>query len=308
MIDTRLQTLRVLRAEGTVTATALALHLTPSTVSQQLKQLARETGVRLLAADGRRVRLTPAAEILLSHADVLYAQWERARTDLAAHTEGELGELRMCGIGTAMASLIVPAAARLRRDHPRLVTRLSSSESDECFGKLLADEVDVAVVVPREGNPTATDPRFDQEALLDDPEDLVLPTDHRWADRDGVELAEAARESWIGMPECRDQHLVMTAATAAAGFTPCVAHHASEWGSVAALVSHGFGIAMLPRMAQIPTQWPVVRVPIVGAVTPRRRLFSCVRAGSGGRAEVGHGLAALRDIAAARAEPVALSR
>ncbi len=60
MIDPRLQTLRVLHEQGTVTATARVLHLTPSTVSQQLRQLAAQLGVQLLEPDGRRVRLTPA--------------------------------------------------------------------------------------------------------------------------------------------------------------------------------------------------------------------------------------------------------
>ncbi|MFJ9082900.1 LysR family transcriptional regulator [Streptomyces sp. NPDC102384] len=67
MIDPRLQALRVLRAEGTVTATAAVLHLSPPTVSQQLRQLSGELGLKLLEPVGRRVRLTPAALALVDH-------------------------------------------------------------------------------------------------------------------------------------------------------------------------------------------------------------------------------------------------
>ncbi|HEV7628208.1 MAG TPA: LysR family transcriptional regulator, partial [Streptomyces sp.] len=43
MIDLRrLRVLRALAEHGTVTATAAALHLTPSAVSQQLRLLARD--------------------------------------------------------------------------------------------------------------------------------------------------------------------------------------------------------------------------------------------------------------------------
>ncbi|MEV5296451.1 LysR family transcriptional regulator [Amycolatopsis methanolica] len=53
MIDLRrLSVLRVLAEHGTVTATADALHLTPSAVSQQLRLLAEEVGVELLRATG----------------------------------------------------------------------------------------------------------------------------------------------------------------------------------------------------------------------------------------------------------------
>ncbi|MFI9079181.1 LysR family transcriptional regulator [Streptomyces sioyaensis] len=74
MIDPRLQTLRVLHELGTVTATAEALHLTPSTVSQQLRQLSARLG--LLEPAGRNVRLTPAALALVEHADALFLRWE----------------------------------------------------------------------------------------------------------------------------------------------------------------------------------------------------------------------------------------
>ncbi|MGW7716565.1 LysR family transcriptional regulator [Streptomyces chartreusis] len=57
----KLQILRTLRERGTVTATAEALRMTPSAVSQQLTNLAKQVGVPLLEAHGRRVRLTDAA-------------------------------------------------------------------------------------------------------------------------------------------------------------------------------------------------------------------------------------------------------
>ena len=52
----KLRILRTLRDRGTVTATAEALRMTPSAVSQQLTNLAGQLGVRLLEAQGRRVR------------------------------------------------------------------------------------------------------------------------------------------------------------------------------------------------------------------------------------------------------------
>ncbi|CNF54681.1 Probable transcriptional regulator%2C LysR family [Mycobacterium tuberculosis] len=61
----------MLRERGTVTAAADALPLTPSTVSQQLRQLAKEPGGGLLEAQGRRVRLTAAAHTALRHADAV---------------------------------------------------------------------------------------------------------------------------------------------------------------------------------------------------------------------------------------------
>lgn len=56
----RLRILRELADRGTVGATAEAMNVTPSAVSQQLKTLQEELGVVLVEKSGRGVRLTEA--------------------------------------------------------------------------------------------------------------------------------------------------------------------------------------------------------------------------------------------------------
>lgn len=298
MIDPKLQTLRVLRTHGTVTAAALALHLTPSTVSHQLKQLAAETGLRLLEPNGRRVRLTPAAELLLEHADVLYAQWERTKVDLAALADGEIGGLRLCGLASTVSAFIAPAAKRLREARPGLRLHLAAVESDEAFGLLESGDADIAVINPTDATPPPSDPRFEQQFLMDDPEDLLVPVGHRLADRESVQLIEAADEEWISMPGCIDQEQLLLSSAKAAGFAPDIAHRADHWGTVSGLVCTGFGVTLISQLMPIPAGHEVVRVPIHGNPVPTRRLFTAVRRGSTEQPAIARGLAAIREEAA----------
>ena len=70
MIDVRrLRVLRAVAQHGTLAAAAEELHLTPSAVSQQLAALEREVGQPVVERQGRGVRLTGAAEVLVGHAD-----------------------------------------------------------------------------------------------------------------------------------------------------------------------------------------------------------------------------------------------
>ena len=64
----KLRLLHELDRRGTIAATAEAMYLTPSAVSQQLAGLAREVGVPLLERRGRTVVLTGQARVLLAHA------------------------------------------------------------------------------------------------------------------------------------------------------------------------------------------------------------------------------------------------
>ncbi|MEC4014748.1 LysR family transcriptional regulator [Streptomyces sp. H27-D2] len=298
MIDPRLQTLRVLREKGTVTATAEALHLTPSTVSQQLRRLSAQLGVALLEPVGRRVRLTTAAVTLLGHADALNALWERAAADLAAHRDGEAGQLRISGVATALAAVIAPAAEKLRRRHPQLTLHLTEDAGENRFELLLARQTDIAVVIPTPTGPPPDDPRFEQRPLLEEPQDLLVPAGHPFADRDGVELAEAASETWIRAGDPHDQHQLLLTTCAAAGFTPRVAHNAVDWSAIASLVAHGFGVCLVPRLAPVPQHYSVTRVRLRGEPAPARRLIACVRRGSDRQAPVARGLAALQEAAA----------
>ncbi|MER5439468.1 LysR family transcriptional regulator [Streptomyces sp. NPDC002790] len=301
MIDPRLQTLRVLHEQGTVTATARVLHLTPSTVSQQLRQLAAHAGVELLEPDGRRVRLTPAALALIRHADALFARWERARAELATYCNEEAGRLRFTGAATAIAALMAPAARSLRDEHPRITVEIGEDHAEDRYELLMTERADIAVAIPAPGGPAHNDARFTQLPLLEEPLDVLVPPGHPFATRTGgIELAEAAEETWIRAGDPLDQEQLLTAAGVAAGFTPRTAHAAVDWHAVAALVTHGLGIALVPRLA--PVSLELVRVPLRGAPAPVRRFVACVRRGSEDHPVIARGLAALRRAAADRAD------
>jgi DNA-binding transcriptional LysR family regulator len=292
MIDLRrLHVLRMLDEHRTVTAAAAALHLTPSAVSQQIRLLGRDVGVELLERVGRGVRLTPAARVLLGHTDRLYTEWERVLAAASAAPAG--GVLRLCGFPTALAALLAPAAADLR--DAGVAAEVTEAGNAECFALLLAGDADIAVVLPAPDAPPRDDPRFDQQPLLHDPFDLVVPAGHPLASVAGVDLAAAADEPWIGADRGDDSAIVM-AACSAAGFAPRIAHGAKEWNSVVALVSLGFGVCLMPRLAPIPAHHRVVRIPLDGA--PSRAVLTCVRRGSREQPAIVRGLAALTAVGA----------
>ncbi|MFC4565354.1 LysR family transcriptional regulator [Nocardiopsis mangrovi] len=301
MLDLRrLRVLRAVHHHGTVTAAAESLHLTPSAVSQQIRQLSRDLGVPLLEPEGRRIRLTSAAHVLLRHADAMTTRWEQALADLAAHAEGETGPLRMCGYPTGVSTLLAPATALLRRTHPAMDVSVAEAESAESFDLLLAGAADLALVVPEPGFPPVDDGRFDQRLLVDDPQDLLVPAGHPLAGRAFVRLADTAHEDWVAShrPDC-DHGRMVQVACAAAGFTPRIVHHAADWIAVTALVCSGLGISLVPRLLPLAAEHDVVRVRLSGEVRPARSILTVVRSGADQHPAIRRGMAALHEIARA---------
>src|SRR3984957_20709514 len=124
----KLKLLSELDRRGTIAATAEALHLTPSAVSQQLAGLARELGVPLLERRGRTVVLTGQGRLMLEHAQNMRELAERTRAALDAWAGGTVGFVRVGGLSTAITALVAPAVAQLRQDRPGLTVRVSERD------------------------------------------------------------------------------------------------------------------------------------------------------------------------------------
>ncbi|GLY71097.1 LysR family transcriptional regulator [Amycolatopsis taiwanensis] len=299
MIDRRLRVLRAIERHGTVTAAAEVCRLTPSAVSHQIQALSRELGVTLLEPVGRGVRLTAAARTLLAHGETLAAQWEQARADLAAHRTGGVGgTLRFCGFSTAAAAVVPQAMAQLRRDHPALRLHLRETEPARSFDLLAADDTDIAVVVATPDIPAATDGTFDQHVLYDEPLDMLVGPEHPVVGRADIALSELASDPWIGSNPGRAYHQLVTLACTSAGFVPNIAHYADEWDTGAALVARGFGVALVPRLAELPARHDTRRVPVGAPPVPIRRVIAAIRAGSREQPAIAAGLAVLRQVCA----------
>ncbi|MPY81283.1 MAG: LysR family transcriptional regulator [Actinophytocola sp.] len=298
MIDLRrLHVLRAVAYFGTVTAAAEALHLTPSAASQQIRTLGRELGVTLLEPDGRRIRLSQAARDLLVHADAIEERWQHAQATLQTAARPVTGVLRLCGFPTAVSALLAPLAAQLRTRHPALTVRIVESEPAASFDLIFAGHADLAVIEAIPDGPALTDSRFDQQALLRDPFDLLVPAGHTLTERDAVTLADAAREPWVlGMPGTSSRQHVL-AACSAAGFSPEIAHEAREWNVVATLVAYGLGIALLPRLVQLPTNLAIKHIELVGQPIPSRQFLTCIRRGSHKHPAIAKALSHLQSMA-----------
>ncbi|MFJ7330085.1 LysR family transcriptional regulator [Streptomyces cyaneofuscatus] len=292
----KLRILRTLRDRGTVTATAEALLMTPSAVSQQLTNLAKQLGVELLEPQGRRVRLTDAAHLVLRHAEAVFAQLERADAELTGYLRGEAGEVRVGAFSTAVPALVVPAVRLLRaEDRPGPDVRVREAEAAQAYELLTAGEVDLALSLAAHA-PTARDPRFSLFPLLADPLDVALPAGHPLAGAPALRLSDLAADRWI-FGGSGPWSAITTAACEAAGFVPEQAHSAAGWTAILALVEADMGIALVPRMASREQRPEGVVMRVLEADQPRRHVVAAVRHGAESGPAVARVLGALTDIA-----------
>jgi DNA-binding transcriptional LysR family regulator len=281
MIDPRLITLRVFARCGTVGATAELTGYSPSAVSAQLRGLQRVLGMQLLTKDGRGVRLTATGRFLVTGSDTLIAEWESLRTAAMEAGDQMPSHFGLGGFSTAAAQLLAPLAATLRSTRPLLEVQVLEADPARCFDLLVAERIDLAVIVAMQSDTyVEDDPRFEQTVLLDDPLDVIVSSDHPLASRETVTLEELATEPWITEAAGSTYHSLFTAAFKAVGVTPRIAHEAVEWETQIAFVGAGLGVGLLPRLAPLHGAENVVRLRLTGQGKPARRIVAVVRRGS----------------------------
>ncbi|WP_158609627.1 LysR family transcriptional regulator [Kocuria soli] len=299
MIDPRLELLRAVDEHGTVTGAAEAMSRSPSGVSRQLRELARELGVALFDHVGRRVQLTEAGRTLVQHAHQLAEQAERALAAVRTTTDEISGQVVVAGHITALGSLIAPSIGRLHSRHSALRVIAEERQPREAIPGLLSAAIDLAVMPVTAEAPAVTDPRC---AVLDigvEPIDLLVSQTHRLVGADEIALIEAAAEEWILGSREHDSRTETLSACHRAGFNPRPAHYAQDWSAVAALVAANLGVALVPR--SVPTQWypGTSRVFLGGHAPPMRRIIACTRAGAEDTPALGVVVDELRDLARA---------
>lgn len=243
----RLRVLRELADRGTVAATAVAMNLTPSAVSQQLKVLAREAGVPILEPDGRRVRLTAAGQALVLRAEDVLAALDRATAEMDSYRGSPRGRVRVA-LFPSGAALMLPGLLRRLAGSGVDVEAQDVDEPASVVPQLLAD-FDVILTHRDERAPTVASPRVRIEELMREPIDLVLWPGHPLAGRAGVELDELAEESWISVRGGFPVDDVLESVAAVTGVRPRVVQRINDFRVIEELVAAGHGVALMPRHA-----------------------------------------------------------
>jgi DNA-binding transcriptional LysR family regulator len=300
----RLRLLRDLSVYGTVTATAEALHLSGPAVSQQLAALEKEAGLPLLERQGRTLRLTPAGNRLVEHADVILGTLAAADADLQVLRGGALGVVRIAAFPSA-ARVLLPQVWRLlaKAADGAPDIRIAEGEPEASIDALRQHRADIAVVHAYSLLPRAVPPGCEQHHLTEDPVLLAIhpavAARHRLSTGDHADVADLAAfagENWLMPGPETSCHELIRRACGAAGFVPAPVALAADFSVLTALVAAGAGVALVPRMAVPADSAGISLHPLAQPVT--RTISAMTRAGEARRPYLARVLDALQTMAA----------
>lgn len=240
---------------GSTAAAARRLNLTPTAVAQRIKALELEIGAALLSRAGRSMQLTAAGAALVGPARELL-QRTRDLKAIAAQ-DSVAGDLRIGCISSALGYLVPGVLATLIDSFEHLRPHLEPAFSDALYRKVLADEIDVALMV----RPAFELPKeFTWRPLRDEP--FVVLAHARLKGRRALRVLREEpfiryhRRSYGGL--LADRWLLE------AGVVPNERFEIDALDAIAALVLGDLGVSLVPQWQPLHAHTGLVQLALPG--------------------------------------------
>lgn len=230
---------------GSFASAAAALGLSQQAVSKSIGKLESNLGVRLFERDGRRLRATAYADLLLPHAQAIAAESERFRTGLDDMLGGRGGTLRI-GVGpSAAVDLVAQASQRFALAHPRVRIRVHAGLYESMADDLVLGRLDLFVALRQVDGGK---PLISEETIRDVRYLIVAGAQHELAAAATVSIAQLAGAEWIEGMALGDVDRQVEAMFAAAGCRrPPPAIETSSLLFALAVLARGSHLMVLPE-------------------------------------------------------------
>lgn len=186
---TQLRSFNAVATIGSFTKAAQSLHLSQPTVTMQVAQLEELYKVELFHRTGRRVLPTEMGQRLLHLSRQMFSLEAEALQLLKESGELKTGHLRVAAVGPAQVTAML---AVFHQRYPGIKVSVSTGNSQDVLDRLADYSADVGVLAQ-----VASDRRFVSTPYSEHPVVIFCSTQHRFARKRSIRIAELAEEKLI---------------------------------------------------------------------------------------------------------------
>jgi DNA-binding transcriptional LysR family regulator len=220
------------------------LHISQPPLSTQIKDLEEELGVQLLQRSSKGIQTTPAGEVFYGEARAVLARVEHARVAARRAARGEEGRLSIGFISVVDYSFLPAALKRFRDQYPGVEVQLHELTTDAQVQELAAERLDIGIGIAPVDHELIVFRRVVSERLV-----LAVPAGMLPAGAKSASLRKLADQPFVMIPRpmAPGYYDAFASLCRSCGFQPHIAQRAKQMQTVISLVSHGFGVAVVPE-------------------------------------------------------------
>jgi DNA-binding transcriptional LysR family regulator len=247
----RLKLLVQFQTLGTMQRVSEVMHTSIATVSQQLSLLEDETNTKLFEKVGRKVQLTHEGLALVDNVRPVLNQLDDIENSLQDNTDEIQGTVRIAAFTSALEKMVIPVAARLAQQHPKLQIRLTELDPDTSLPALDAFQFDLAVVAYSEKSPLLEQRHRNVMKLGSDRLKVLVSDKHPLSKRSQLKMDDLKNQNWVLEPEGTYLCEYTKALCRDAGFEPNVVNVVQSYLPMHSMIAANIGIGILPELAII---------------------------------------------------------
>lgn len=215
------------------------------TLSKQIRVLENSLGTALFARERGDVRLTPAGEALLPHAQEILIEVDEGQRAVREVSGLQRGRVRVGATPSMWDGLMADAMVAFRSAYPGIELEVTEGGSRLLTRDLGRGALDLAlVIVPLRGD----DPDLVATPLLRERLVVAGPADGPGLGPGPVTVSELEGVPLVMFREGYDLRDTTTNACLDAGFEPTMAIEGGEMNAVLRFVEAGLGYAVVPSM------------------------------------------------------------
>ena len=238
---------------ASVTEAAYQLHLTPSSISVQIKKLEQELGVRLFNRGRKRLTLTGSGELFLENVFPAMENLRRAEA-MVKDTAGPLtGNIVIASVYD-IKQYYLPMLATFAKKHKDVNLTILARDNTEILSLLTSGQADFAMV--RMKPPPS---HFFTYSLMTTHPRLILPRDHALYAKKKISLDDLRECRFVFLPKSTTSRHLIEDRFYRSGHTLNVCFEAWSCADIIDCVRLGLGPGIVHDIC-VPRQEPSLRV------------------------------------------------
>lgn len=215
-----------------MTRSAEKLHIAQPALSQAIRRLEGELGVKLFVLRGRNIVLTSYGRYLLEKVEPLLATLDRIPDDLAHMAHADRTTVRMNV--QAASALVTRAVIEYQKQHHIHFELVQSGEDVLC-------DVSLTTRLPSQKERSAGEYIFTEPILM------AVPDNGRFARDGALSLEELREEEFVCLAGTKNFRYICDKYCSKVGFTPNVVFESDSPATVQNLVAAGCGVGFWPK-------------------------------------------------------------
>lgn len=221
------------------TRAAERCHLSQSAFSQKIARIEQVAGVALFARSTRHVALTPEGEVFAEEVRRIQQDLQHALGHVHELATRKVGKVAVAALPSVAAVWMPQVIARYRAAHPNIRIELFDALAGGGLALLREGRADIAITAGGDLR------EFDVAELKSERFYVVCPGSHPFAAKRGIALSQLRGEEIVHLARGSSvrQHLETAGVEARTG-----ALEVEHLATVAALVSEGLGISIVPEL------------------------------------------------------------